>query len=131
MSIAFIGLGNMGAPMARNLIRAGHALQVFDLNKSVLAEFAELGAQVSDSPAQAAQGSELVITMLPAAAHVRSVYLSDDGVLKGIARGVPAVDCSTIDPQTIRDIAAVAAQQGVVLGDAPVSGAPVGRRPGP
>ncbi|KEZ73210.1 3-hydroxyisobutyrate dehydrogenase, partial [Pseudomonas syringae pv. syringae FF5] len=130
MNIAFIGLGNMGAPMARNLIRAGHALQVFDLNKSVLVEFAELGAQVSDSPAQAAQGTELVITMLPAAAHVRSVYLNDDGVLKGIASGVPAVDCSTIDPQTIRDIAAVAARQGVVLGDAPVSGGTGGAQAG-
>ncbi|WP_046270452.1 3-hydroxyisobutyrate dehydrogenase [Pseudomonas syringae] len=130
MNIAFIGLGNMGAPMARNLIRAGHALQVFDLNKSVLAEFAELGAQASDSPAQAAQGTELVITMLPAAAHVRSVYLNDDGVLKGISPGVPAVDCSTIDPQTIRDIAAVAAQQGVVLGDAPVSGGTGGAQAG-
>ncbi len=130
MNIAFIGLGNMGAPMARNLIRAGHALQVFDLNKTVLAEFAELGAQIGDSPAQAARGSELVITMLPAAAHVRSVYLSDDGVLKGISPGVPAVDCSTIDPQTIRDIAALAAQQGVLLGDAPVSGGTGGAQAG-
>lgn len=130
MNIAFIGLGNMGAPMARNLIRAGHSLQVFDLNKTVLAEFAELGAQISDSPAQAVQGSELVITMLPAAAHVRSVYLNDDGVLKGISPGVPAVDCSTIDPQTIRDIAALAAQQGVVLGDAPVSGGTGGAQAG-
>ncbi|KPX97157.1 3-hydroxyisobutyrate dehydrogenase, partial [Pseudomonas amygdali pv. myricae] len=121
---------NMGAPMARNLIKAGHTLQVFDLNKSVLAEFAGLGAQVSDSPRQAAEGSELVITMLPAAAHVRSVYLNDDGVLKGISPGVPAVDCSTIDPQTIRDIAAVAAQQGVVLGDAPVSGGTGGAQAG-
>ncbi|KPW41137.1 3-hydroxyisobutyrate dehydrogenase [Pseudomonas amygdali pv. mellea] len=130
MNIAFIGLGNMGAPMARNLIKAGHTLQVFDLNKSVLAEFAGLSAQVSDSPRQAAEGSELVITMLPAAAHVRSVYLNDDGVLKGISPGVPAVDCSTIDPQTIRDIAAVAAQQGVVLGDAPVSGGTGGAQAG-
>ncbi|WP_257111650.1 3-hydroxyisobutyrate dehydrogenase [Pseudomonas ficuserectae] len=130
MNIAFIGLGNMGAPMARNLIKAGHTLQVFDLNKSVLAEFAGLGAEVSDSPRQAAEGSELVITMLPAAAHVRSVYLNDDGVLKGISPGVPAVDCSTIDPQTIRDIAAVAAQQGVVLGDAPVSGGTGGAQAG-
>ncbi|KPX36082.1 3-hydroxyisobutyrate dehydrogenase [Pseudomonas ficuserectae] len=130
MNIAFIGLGNMGAPMARNLIKAGHTLQVFDLNKSVLAEFTGLGAQVSDSPRQAAAGSELVITMLPAAAHVRSVYLNDDGVLKGISPGVPAVDCSTIDPQTIRDIAAVAAQQGVVLGDAPVSGGTGGAQAG-
>ncbi|RMR52987.1 3-hydroxyisobutyrate dehydrogenase [Pseudomonas syringae pv. actinidiae] len=130
MDIAFIGLGNMGAPMARNLIKAGHTLQVFDLNKSVLAEFAGLGAQVCDSPRQAAEGSELLITMLPAAAHVRSVYLNDDGVLKGISPGVPAVDCSTIDPQTIRDIAAVAAQQGVVLGDAPVSGGTGGAQAG-
>ncbi|EGH24275.1 3-hydroxyisobutyrate dehydrogenase [Pseudomonas amygdali pv. mori str. 301020] len=130
MNIAFIGLGNMGAPMARNLIKAGHTLQVFDLNKSVLAEFTGLGAQVSDSPRQAAAGSELLITMLPAAAHVRSVYLNDDGVLKGISPGVPAVDCSTIDPQTIRDIAAVAAQQGVVLGDAPVSGGTGGAQAG-
>lgn len=130
MNIAFIGLGNMGAPMARNLIKAGHHLQVFDLNKDVLSEFAGLGAKVSDSPRQAAEGSELVITMLPAAAHVRSVYLNDDGVLKGIAPGVPAVDCSTIDPQTIRDIVAIAAQQGVVLGDAPVSGGTGGAHAG-
>ncbi|EGH46911.1 3-hydroxyisobutyrate dehydrogenase, partial [Pseudomonas syringae pv. pisi str. 1704B] len=75
-------------------------------------------------------GTELVITMLPAAAHVRSVYLNDDGVLKGISPGVPAVDCSTIDPQTIRDIAAVAARQGVVLGDAPVSGGTGGAQAG-
>ncbi|NAT16847.1 3-hydroxyisobutyrate dehydrogenase [Pseudomonas syringae pv. actinidifoliorum] len=130
MNIAFIGLGNMGAPMARNLIKAGHSLHVFDLNKDVLGEFAGLGAKVSDSPRQAAEGSELVITMLPAAAHVRSVYLNDDGVLKGIAPDVPAVDCSTIDPQTIRDIAAIAEQQSVVLGDAPVSGGTGGAQAG-
>ncbi|RMR13078.1 3-hydroxyisobutyrate dehydrogenase [Pseudomonas syringae group genomosp. 3] len=130
MNITFIGLGNMGAPMARNLIKAGHSLHVFDLNKDVLDEFAGLGAKVSNSPRQATEGSELVITMLPAAAHVRSVYLNDDGVLKGIAPGVPAVDCSTIDPQTIRDIAAIATQQGVVLGDAPVSGGTGGAQAG-
>ncbi|MGV8918162.1 MAG: 3-hydroxyisobutyrate dehydrogenase [Pseudomonas sp.] len=130
MKIAFIGLGNMGAPMARNLIKAGHSLNLFDLNKTVLAELAELGANVSASPKDAAQGTELVITMLPAAAHVRSVYLNEDGVLAGIGRGVPAVDCSTIDPQTIRDVAAVAAKQGVVLGDAPVSGGTGGAQAG-
>jgi 3-hydroxyisobutyrate dehydrogenase len=122
MKIAFIGLGNMGAPMARNLIKAGHQLQLFDLNKDVLAELAGLGATVSESPRHAALGSELVITMLPAAQHVRSVYLGENGVLAGIAAGVPAVDCSTIDPQTIREISALAAKQGVRLGDAPVSG---------
>jgi 3-hydroxyisobutyrate dehydrogenase len=120
----------MGAPMARNLIKAGHQLNLFDLNQTVLAELAALGGHISASPKDAAQGSELVITMLPAAAHVRSVYLNEDGVLAGIAQGVPAVDCSTIDPQTIRDVAATAAKQGVVLGDAPVSGGTGGAQAG-
>ncbi|WP_434773318.1 3-hydroxyisobutyrate dehydrogenase [Pseudomonas entomophila] len=122
MRIAFIGLGNMGAPMARNLLKAGHELALFDLNQQVLAELAELGGQVSASPRAAASDVELVITMLPAAAHVRSVYLDGDGVLAGIRRGTPALDCSTIDPQTAREVSQAAAAQGVDLGDAPVSG---------
>lgn len=130
MKIAFIGLGNMGAPMARNLIKAGHDLNLFDLNQQVLADLSALGGRITESPKHAAQGAELVITMLPAAAHVRSVYLNEDGVLAGIASGVPAVDCSTIDPQTIRDIAALAAKQGVTLGDAPVSGGTGGAQAG-
>ncbi|WP_296188076.1 3-hydroxyisobutyrate dehydrogenase [Pseudomonas sp. UBA1879] len=130
MKIAFIGLGNMGAPMARNLIRAGHHLHLFDLNQQVLAELAELGGRISESPKHAAQGVELVITMLPAAAHVRAVYLNDDGVLAGIGAGVPAVDCSTIDPQTIRDVSEMASKQNVALGDAPVSGGTGGAQAG-
>ncbi|MBA1191144.1 3-hydroxyisobutyrate dehydrogenase [Pseudomonas entomophila] len=122
MRIAFIGLGNMGAPMARNLLKAGHELALFDLNQQVLGELAELGGQVSASPRAAASDVELVITMLPAAAHVRSVYLGDDGVLAGVRRGTPALDCSTIDPQTAREVSQAAAAQGVDLGDAPVSG---------
>ena len=106
MKIAFIGLGNMGAPMARNLIKAGHSLNLFDLNKDILSELAAQGGRISASPKEAAQGVELVITMLPAAAHVRSVWLGEEGVLAGIGEGVPAVDCSTIDPQTARDVAA-------------------------
>lgn len=130
MKIAFIGLGNMGAPMARNLLKAGHQLALFDLNTTVLAELAEQGGQISQSPRDAVQDSELVITMLPAAAHVRSVYLNEDGVLAGIRPGTPAVDCSTIDPQTARDISQAAAQQGVALGDAPVSGGTGGAQAG-
>lgn len=130
MKIAFIGLGNMGAPMARNLIRAGHQLHLFDVNQQVLSELAELGSRISESPKHAAQGADLVITMLPAAAHVRAVYLNEDGVLAGISAGVPAVDCSTIDPQTIRDVAAAAAKQGVMVGDAPVSGGTGGAQAG-
>ncbi|MGY2293654.1 3-hydroxyisobutyrate dehydrogenase [Pseudomonas sp. SDO528_S397] len=130
MKIAFIGLGNMGAPMARNLIKAGHALNLFDLNQSVLNELAELGGTISASPRDAAQGAELVLTMLPAAAHVRSVWLGEDGVLAGIGSGVPAVDCSTIDPQTARDVAAAAAKHGVAMADAPVSGGTGGAQAG-
>ncbi len=130
MNIAFIGLGNMGAPMARNLLKAGHSLNLFDLNKDILAELAALGGHISTSPREAAQGTEMVITMLPAAAHVRSVWLGEDGVLAGIAKGVPAVDCSTIDPQTARDVAAAAAKQGVQMADAPVSGGTGGAQAG-
>ena len=130
MNIAFIGLGNMGAPMARNLLKGGHSLNLFDLNKDILAELAALGGHISTSPREAAQGTELVITMLPAAAHVRSVWLGEDGVLAGIAKGVPAVDCSTIDPQTARDVAAAAAKQGVQMADAPVSGGTGGAQAG-
>ncbi|KTS95871.1 3-hydroxyisobutyrate dehydrogenase [Pseudomonas parafulva] len=122
MRIAFIGLGNMGAPMARNLIKAGHHLALFDLNKEVLAELGALGGQASASPREAVAESDLVITMLPAAAHVRSVYLDDDGVLAGIRAGTPTVDCSTIDPQTAREVSKAAAAKGVDMGDAPVSG---------
>ncbi|MDF9618197.1 3-hydroxyisobutyrate dehydrogenase [Pseudomonas entomophila] len=123
MRIAFIGLGNMGAPMARNLIKAGHQLNLFDLNQTVLAELAGLGGQVSASPKAAAADSELVITMLPAAAHVRSVYLDEEtGVLAGIRPGTPTVDCSTIDPQTAREVSKAATAKGVDMGDAPVSG---------
>ena len=130
MNIAFIGLGNMGAPMARNLLKAGHSLNLFDLNKEVLADLASQGGHISASPREAAHGAELVITMLPAAAHVRSVWLGENGVLAGIGEGVPAVDCSTIDPQTARDVAAAAAKQGVHMADAPVSGGTGGAQAG-
>lgn len=130
MRIAFVGLGNMGAPMARNLLKAGHELHLFDLNTTVLAELAELGGQIALSPRDAAAQGDLVITMLPAAAHVRSVYLNEDGVLAGIRAGTPAVDCSTIDPQTAREISVAAAKQGIDLGDAPVSGGTGGAQAG-
>lgn len=130
MNIAFIGLGNMGAPMARNLIKAGHSLNLFDLNQDILSELAAQGGHISASPKTAAQGAQLVITMLPAAAHVRSVWLGEEGVLAGIGEGIPAVDCSTIDPQTARDVAAAAAKQGVQMADAPVSGGTGGAQAG-
>lgn len=130
MNIAFIGLGNMGAPMARNLINAGHRLLLVDLNQSILAELSGLGAQVAASPREAAGQAELVITMLPAAAHVRAVFQGEQGVLAGIRTGTPVVDCSTIDPHTARDLHSAAAQQGVDFADAPVSGGTGGAQAG-
>ncbi|CAJ0854948.1 3-hydroxyisobutyrate dehydrogenase [Ralstonia sp. LMG 32965] len=122
MKIAFIGLGNMGAPMARNLLKAGHTLTVFDLNTQAVGALVEAGAMAAASPKDAATGAETVITMLPAAAHVRHVLTAEDGVLAGIAKGVPIIDSSTIDPASVKAFAALAAEHGNTFVDAPVSG---------
>jgi 3-hydroxyisobutyrate dehydrogenase len=122
MKIAFIGLGHMGAPMARNLLKAGHTLHVFDVIQSSIDNAVTAGANAEKSIRAAVSDAELVITMLPSSPHVRSVYLGEAGVLAGVARGVPLVDSSTIDPHTARDVAALAAKQGNPMADAPVSG---------
>lgn len=122
MKIAFIGLGHMGAPMARNLLKAGHALHVYDVVQSSVDNAVTSGAKAEKSIREAVSEAELVMTMLPSSPHVRNVYLGEKGVLAGVARGVPLVDSSTIDPQTARDVAALAAQQGNPMADAPVSG---------
>ncbi|HEY4295979.1 MAG TPA: 3-hydroxyisobutyrate dehydrogenase [Paraburkholderia sp.] len=122
MKIGFIGLGNMGAPMARNLLEAGHAVSVFDLNPAAIDGLAAQGAHAAASPAAAASNAEYVITMLPAAAHVQAVLSADDGVLAGIASGVTIIDSSTIDPASVKAFAALTAQRGNAFVDAPVSG---------
>lgn len=122
MKIGFIGLGNMGAPMAQNLLKAGHAVSVFDLNAKAMDELAAAGATAAASPKAAATAAECVITMLPAAAHVRSVLTAPDGVLAGVAKGVAIIDSSTIDPASVKEFAALAAAQGNAFIDAPVSG---------
>lgn len=131
MNIGFIGLGNMGAPMALNLLKAGHQLQVFDLVASAVAELVQAGATAAASPQEvAAARPEVLITMLPASAHVRKVYLGDDGVLAAVDPGVLLIDSSTIDPQTSRDVAAAAQKQGNAMLDAPVSGGTGGAKAG-
>ncbi|WP_028224325.1 3-hydroxyisobutyrate dehydrogenase [Paraburkholderia ferrariae] len=122
MKIGFIGLGHMGAPMALNLLKAGHTLVVFDLSETAMQTLAEAGATRAASPKAAASGAEWVVTMLPAAAHVRSVLTAEDGVLAGIGRGVTIIDSSTIDPTSAREFAALAAARGNTFVDAPVSG---------
>jgi 3-hydroxyisobutyrate dehydrogenase len=109
--------------MALNLLKAGHSLTVYDLSSASLARLVEAGATAAASPAAIAQGdAELIITMLPAAAHVKSVYLGDNGLLAHVRPGVLLIDCSTIDPLSAREVAKAAAAHGNPMLDAPVSG---------
>src|SRR6202035_2429556 len=122
MKIGFIGLANMGAPMALSLLKAGHAVNVFDLNAQAVEALVAVGAKAAASPKAAVTDVEYVITMLPAASHVRSVLTADDGVLAGIGNGVTIIDSSTIDPASVKAFAELAAQHGNTFVDAPVSG---------
>ena len=108
--------------MARNMLKAGHSLIVFDVVQRNVDALAALGATSAASAKLAAARAELVITMLPSSPHVKSVYLGEDGVLVGVPSGVPLIDSSTIDPHTARDVAAAAAKRGNPMADAPVSG---------
>jgi 3-hydroxyisobutyrate dehydrogenase len=122
MKIAFIGLGHMGNPMARNLLKHGHKLKVHDVVSELVKKLDKDGVEVATSAAECARGVELVITMLPSSPHVRSVYLGEYGVLKGAAPGTPLIDSSTIDPLTAREVAMDAKARGCPMVDAPVSG---------
>jgi 3-hydroxyisobutyrate dehydrogenase len=122
MEIGFIGLGNMGAPMAQNLLKAGHALQVFDLNPHAVQELKAAGATAKETPKAAATDVEAVITMLPAAAHVKAVLTGEEGILAGITKSTTIIDSSTIDPASVKTFAELAKQNGNTFVDAPVSG---------
>ena len=131
MKIGFIGLGHMGNPMARNLLKHGHTLKVFDVVPNLVKKLTELGAESATSPALCSQGVDLVITMLPSSPHVRSVYTGkDSGILSGIPPGVLLIDSSTIDPHTARDVAMDARAHGNNMVDAPVSGGTGGAEAG-
>ncbi|MBT5811180.1 MAG: NAD(P)-binding domain-containing protein, partial [Rhodospirillaceae bacterium] len=116
-TIGFIGLGNMGAPMVKNLLAAGHTVKAYDIVPELLDA---TQATKADSAADAVKGAAMVITMLPAGAHVRSVYM--DSVLDNAEPGALLIDCSTIDVDTARAMAAAAAERGLDMLDAPVSG---------
>ena len=125
MKIAFIGLGNMGGPMAMNLQKAGHTLSAFDLSKEACAKFAAEGLPIAASAAATLDGAEIVVSMLPASAHVEGLYLGSDGqpgILEKIAPGTLVIDSSTIAAATSRKVAEAAAKKGVAVIDAPVSG---------
>src|SRR5690606_14708133 len=116
-----ICLGNMGAPMAHNLIKAGHSLAVFDLVPAAVKSLADAGARAAGSAAEAVQGAEIVISMLPASKHVEALYLGDD-LLASIDPSALVIECSTISPDSARKVAAAAQARGLAMIDAPVSG---------
>jgi 3-hydroxyisobutyrate dehydrogenase len=125
MKIAFIGLGNMGGPMALNLRKAGHTLSAFDLSAEARKKFAADGLPIAASAAAALEGAEIVISMLPASAHVEGLYLGSEGqpgILEKIAPGTLVIDSSTIAAASSRKVAEAAARRGVPVIDAPVSG---------
>ena len=122
MKIGFIGLGHMGNPMARNLLKHGHALKIYDVVPDLVKKLAAEGCEVATSAADCAKGVEVVVTMLPSSPHVRSVYLGEYGVLNAAAPGTPLIDSSTIDPLTSREVAMDAKAKGCPMVDAPVSG---------
>ena len=130
MRIGFIGLGNMGGPMALNVLKAGHSMVVTDLRHELAKPHIDLGAKWADTPKAVAQASEVVFTSLPGPREVESVALGASGVLEGSARGTVYVDLSTNSATLIRRIHAVCAERGVDVLDAPVSGGVPGARSG-
>jgi len=128
--IAFIGLGNMGGPMAANLLKAGHTLHVFDLSADALAQAVSHGATAASAAVEAVKGAEVVISMLPASRHVEGLYLGEAGLLTHIPEGALVIDCSTIAPASAQKVARAAGMRGLAMLDAPVSGGTAGAAAG-
>ena len=124
--VGFIGLGNMGMPMAQNLLKAAHAVTGFDLNVDATERLAASGGSTANSIADACKAAEVVITMLPAGEQVREVYLGAGGVLATVEPETLLIDCSTIDVATAREVAQAARDKARAMVDAPVSGGVAG-----
>lgn len=122
MKIGFIGLGIMGKPMSKNLIKAGYDLIVVDKNQSAVDEVVAAGAKVAATAKAAAQAADVIITMLPNSPHVKEVVLGENGVFEGARKGAIFIDMSSIAPLVSRELAAKLAEKGVEMLDAPVSG---------
>jgi 3-hydroxyisobutyrate dehydrogenase len=128
--IGFIGLGNMGLPMAQNLLKAGHGVRGFDLSKAQVDALVASGGEPTADVKATTSGADVVITMLPAGSHVREVYLGAAGVLAAAGDDTLLIDSSTIDVETARAVAAAAAKRGLPMLDAPVSGGVGGAQAG-
>ena len=113
-TVAFIGLGNMGGPMATNLVKAGHTVTVFDLSEAACRQLQAAGAAVAASAAEAAAGVDYVLSMLPAGKHVAATYLGENGLLAGLDQATTVLDCSTIDAATARQVSGLQLHSGAV-----------------
>jgi len=122
MKIGFIGLGIMGKPMSRNLLKAGYQLVVFNRSKGAVNELVAAGANAAANPREVAEQAEIVITMLPNSPHVKEVVLGEAGVIEGAVKGSVVIDMSSIAPLVSREISARLYEKGVEMLDAPVSG---------
>ncbi|CAM3007509.1 2-hydroxy-3-oxopropionate reductase [Vibrio diazotrophicus] len=122
MKIGFIGLGIMGKPMSKNLLKAGYSLVVLDRNEAAVKELTDAGAQSATSPKAVAEQCDVVITMLPNSPHVKEVALGENGLADGAKPGLVFIDMSSIAPLASQEIAKGLAEKGVVMLDAPVSG---------
>ena len=120
--IGFIGLGIMGKPMSKNLLKAGYSLVIFDFNKNAVAEVAALGADIGKSGKDVAEKSEIIITMLPNSPHVKSALFDVDGIVEGAKPGTIVIDMSSIDPMVSKEISARLKEKKIDFIDAPVSG---------
>ena len=130
MIIGFIGTGNMGLPMVRNLAKAGHTVVAYDQSISALESVVSVGGIVASSQREAVKDAETVITMLPAGEHVRAVYGTDGGLIGNVSNGTLLIDCSTIDVENARLVATEAAARDLDMLDAPVSGGVAGAEAG-
>jgi len=129
-TIGFVGLGNMGGPMAANLAAAGYDVRAFDLSSELLSHYAEQGVVPCESLADVANNADAVITMLPAGKHVQSVYLGENGLMSHLRSGSLAIDCSTIDVASVKVVGDAAADADIAFIDAPVSGGVAGAQAG-
>ncbi|MBL8511539.1 MAG: 3-hydroxyisobutyrate dehydrogenase, partial [Betaproteobacteria bacterium] len=130
MKIGFIGLGNMGNPMCRNLLKAGHTVMAFDVVPALIEKLVPFGASHAGSVAECVKQAEVVITMLPSSPHVKNVYGYEEGILKHAHSGALLIDSSTIDPHSAREVAFDAKARSIAMIDAPVSGGTGGAEAG-
>lgn len=130
MKIGFIGLGNMGLPMAINLLKAGHDVTGFDLVQTQIDAFAAAGGKVAKNANATTEEADIVISMLPASRHVEGLYLGDSGLLAHANSKTILIDCSTISPKVAQAVAQAAKAKGIAMVDAPVSGGTAGAQAG-